>query len=71
MSGEVCLNVKLSGGRQLSVSKDGSQLTARATWANNQIESGPGVCHFWLENTVRGVCLTKWGKFATYWVKIG
>ena len=46
MSGEVCLNVKLSGGRQLSVSKDGSQLTARATWSNNQIESGKGFCHF-------------------------
>ena len=39
MSGEVCLNVKLTGGRQLSVSKDGSQLTARATWATSHIES--------------------------------
>ena len=39
MSGEVCLNVTLRGGDQLAVLKDGSQLTARATWATHQIDS--------------------------------
>ena len=39
MSGEVCLNVTLRGGHQLAVLKDGSQLTARATWATHQIDS--------------------------------
>lgn len=36
MNGEISLQVTLRGGHQLAVLKDGSQLTARAQWAQHQ-----------------------------------